>query len=224
METDEVAGRRRIAWLNNYGRVQLRDLLGLTVWQVERLTRFPAPDLPAGRWSTAAAKRLYRRRESLRRQAGTVPDVGVFRAAEYLAEKFGIEGLEPDVIPELVRGGYLAWAGSYKKNRLVSGLDLERFADRAVLERAAVDGRLVKAEQAEAILQVRPVDFGYLVSAGRLKPADHYRGQWSSWVPLYRSGDLQDLLADDSYDWPTVQAVRAGRRSPFAALTPRRSG
>ncbi len=213
----------RVEWKTSYGPLQLRDLLGLAEWQMDRLRAAGklAPDLDRGRWSTDAAKRLYRRRARLAEQAGSIPDIGVWRAAEYLGSKFGIEKLDPDAVVELVARGHIPWAGFYKKNRLVSGLALERFDNREAVEKAQVDGCQVKTEQVAAILEVRPIDVTHLVDKGHLRPVDYYQGQWNSYVALYRYGDLVALLADDSYDWDAVRAVPAGRPSLFAKLAKR---
>jgi hypothetical protein len=37
-------------------------------------------------------------------------------------------------------------------------------------------------------------------------------------VPLYRTGDLDDLAALTDIDWTAVRATPAGHRSPLAAL------
>ena len=209
-----------VVWRPSYGPVQLRDLLGLPEWQIDRLRgdkRFPDPDLPNGRWSQDLAQRLYRRRRDLARSAGSVPDVGSFRAAEYLADRFATV-VSPDTVAELARVGHLGTAGTYKGRQLYCGRSLERFDDRAVLDQAEVDGRLLNTDAVVEHLGVRPVDVGYLVDKGYLTPVDFYQGQWNSQVPLYRVGDLIALLRDDRFNWDAVRSLPRGARSPFAEL------
>ena len=57
---------------------------------------------------------------------------------------------------------------------------------------------------------------GLQLSQGRSPPAFDRRDTFS--VPLYRTGDLDDLAARADIDWTAVRAVQAGRRSPLAAL------
>ncbi len=212
----------RPKWKSSYGPQQLRDLLGLAEWQMERLAgdpRFPGPDLNGRRWSMEVARQLYRRRASLAKRAGSVPDLGAWRVAELLSERFGVE-VVGDTVVELARAGRIVTNGWYKGNRLYSGRSVERFTDRKALDVAAVAGRMVRDEAAVDILGCRMVDLQYLIDKGYLRARQHYTGQWGSKVPLYRTGDLHDLLADDRFDWPAVQAAGRGTRSLLSKLPP----
>jgi hypothetical protein len=73
---------------------------------------------------------------------GAVPDLGAVRAAQLLAERFGLD-VDPDVLVALNRVGAIPVAGEYKDWPLYNGRALERFDDRAVLERAIRTGRLL---------------------------------------------------------------------------------
>ncbi len=48
------------------------------------------------------------------------------------------------------------------------------------------------------------------VSAGELLTSLH--------VPLYRTGDLEDLAAHPGIDWQAIRSTPKGRRSPLAGL------
>jgi hypothetical protein len=211
----------RVPWRPSYGPMQLRDLLGLAEWQVERLGKaIPAPDKPGGRWSQAVAKRLHRRRKALAARAGSIPDVGVYRAAEILSERLGVP-VSTDGIRELRRTGIIPAAGRYKGNRLYSGRAIEAFADVAVLNQAEIDGYLMPTAEAMTLLGCRERDWRHLLAKGWLCPRLHVNGQWGSKVALFRAKDLRELRAHPDIDWDAVRAHPAGRRSLLAALPDR---
>ncbi|GAA0719454.1 hypothetical protein Drose_05775 [Dactylosporangium roseum] len=208
----------RVQWRADYGPVQLRDLLGLAEWQVERLGKaIPAPDVPGGRWSQAVAKRLHRRRKALAARAGSIPDMGVHRAAEILSERLGLP-VSADAVRELCRTGVIPAAGTYKTHRLYDGRAIEAFADVAVLNQAEIDGYLMPTVDAMTLLGCRERDWRHLIAKGWLRPRLYVNGQWGSRVALFRAKDLRDLRACPDIDWDAVRAVPAGRRSLLAAL------
>lgn len=216
-------------WLKKYGPRQLRDVLGLTEWQHYRALSagiIPQPDLPGGKWSSAVVQGLHWKRTAIRRSAGSVPDVGAERAADYLAERLGIE-VSPAALPELARNGLILVVDDHKGHPLYCGRTIETFTDREAIERANVAGELVIADTAAERLGIRPSDLKYLVQLGWLGPSGWARGPFTAKsrrpdVPLYRAGDLTALLADPAIDWEAARAVQRGQRSPLAKLDDRR--
>jgi hypothetical protein len=208
----------RVRWRNDYGPNQLRDLLGLSEWQIERLGKsIPPPDLPGGRWSQAVAKRLHRRRKALVTRAGSIPDVGVHRAAEILSGRLAVP-VSTDAIRELCRIGVIPAVGTYKRHRLYDGRALETFGDIKILNQAEIDGYLMPTAEAMTLLGCRERDWRHLLAKGWLHPRLHVAGQWGSKVALFRAKDLRDLRAHPDIDWDAVRAVTAGRKSLLAAL------
>ena len=63
---------------------------------------------------------------------------------------------------------------------------------------------------------------------GLLQPAGWGHGPYdrrdTCSVPLYRTGNLDDLAASTDIDWQAVRSTPAGRRSPLAALPAARVG
>jgi hypothetical protein len=208
----------RIQWRDHYGPRQLWDLLGLTEWQIERLGKaIPPPDVPGGQWSQVAAKRLHRRRAALAARAGSVPDVGVHRAAEILSVRLGVP-VSTDAVRELCRIDVIPAAGTYKKHRLYDGRAIEAFNDIDVLNQAEVDGYLMPTTEAMTLLGCRERDWRHLLAKGWLRPRLHVDGQFRTRVALFRAGDLRDLRGHPDIDWDAVRAVPAGHRSALAAL------
>ncbi|MFE0733941.1 hypothetical protein [Streptomyces sp. NPDC058855] len=128
----------------DYGPQQFPGRLGLAPWEFDRaltLGVIPPADL-GGRWSAAVVKDAAARIGEIRAAVGTCPDMDATRAAERLSERFGVP-VAPDAVAELHRAGHIPYAGSYKGHPLYDGLALERFTDRAALEAARRDGRLL---------------------------------------------------------------------------------
>jgi hypothetical protein len=127
-------------------------------------------------------------------------------------------------VAELARRGLLPVTGDYKGWPLYDGRALEALTDAGAAVEATRAGRLRTADESAAYLRIRRSDFGRLIRVGLLKPSvwGHgpfdRRGRFS--VPLYRTGDLDDLAARPGidWDWDAVRAVPAGHRSPLAAL------
>lgn len=209
----------------SFGPVQLARHLGWWDFQVTRAVRrglIPAPDL-GGRWSTGLVEEFAGRAGQLRVEVGSLPDMGATRAARELAERFGCE-VTADAVFELGRREVLPITDFYKGNPLFDGGEVERFADRAVLEEAISAGCCVTTDEAAAYLRIRRCDVVHLVRAGRLAAVRRVYGSYrrsrraAPLVALYRVADLDALLAATDIDWAIVRATAPGRRSPLAAL------
>ncbi|MER7625788.1 hypothetical protein [Streptomyces sp. NPDC126503] len=208
----------------DYGPRQFPDRLGLAPWEFERaltLGVIPPADV-GGRWSAAVVEDAAARIGEIRVAVGTWPDMGATRAAERLTERFGLP-VAPDAVAELHRTGHLPRTGSYKGHPLYDGLALERFTDRAALEAARRDGRLLDRTSAARHLGVRDTDFTHLIGTGLLHPATYVHSRFqprshAPAVPLYRHGDLQQLLTHPGIDWEEIRTTPKGRPSPLAHL------
>jgi hypothetical protein len=208
----------------DYGPIQLATFLGLAQWQLDRALDaglIPRPDTPRGRWSAAVAAAALARAGDIRAAAGSIPDLGATRAAELLAGRLGIT-VTGDGVAELARRGLLPVTGQYKGWPLYDGRILEAFTDASAAAEATRAGRLRTTAESAAYLRIRRSDLNHLIGCRVLRPARHGRGPWdrrgTCSVPLYRTGDLDDLLARRDIDWPTVRSTPTGRRSPLAAL------
>jgi hypothetical protein len=215
-----MTGRRRA----DYGPVQLAALLGLEQWQLSRALDdglIPGPDRPRGRWSAQLADTALAQADAIRAAAGTVPDLGAVRAAGVLSARLGL-AVTGDGIEELARRGLIPATGHYKGHRLYDGRALESFTGTAAAAEASRAGQLRTATQAAAYLRIRRSDLNHLIRARVLRPAKWGRGPWDRRgtvsVPLYRTADLDGLLARADIDWQSVRSVPAGRRSPLADL------
>jgi hypothetical protein len=220
----ELAGLVRLTELKEYGPVQLAGFLGLHLWQLDRARAaglIPAPDARRGRWSATAAHAAAARIEQIRAAAGTIPDLGAVSAAQVLTQQLGVE-VTGDGVAELARRELLPVTGHYKGWPLYDGRALEAFSDAAAAVEATRAGRLRTADESAAYLRIRRSDLDHLVRAGLLSPAGWGHGPFDRRdrfsVPLYRTGDLDQLADRPGIDWAAVRAVPFGRRSPLAAL------
>ena len=207
-------------YAQTYGPIQLKRALGWPAWQVDRGLAegiLPGPDFGGSRWTKPVVDGLLARAAELLARLGTVPDCGIWKAATYLAERFGGKP-QPEAVVELARQRVLREAGSYKNHVLYSGRDIEAFTDQTAYERACVDGRQWTREKTAEFLRVRPVDVRHLERAGLLRPVASLPGRWGSEVMLFRAGDLAALLTDDRVDWEAVRAIPRGKASPLAEL------
>jgi hypothetical protein len=208
----------------DYGPVQLATYLGLEQWQFSRAREaglIPGPDRPRGRWSAEVADAALVHRGQIRAAAGSVPDLGALRAAEVLSVRLGAV-VTGNGVEELARRGLIRVAGHYKNYPLYDGRALEAFTNVAAAIEATWAGYLRTADESAAYLRIRRSDLDHLVRAGLLMSADWGHGPFDRRdtfsVPLYRTGDLDDLAARLDIDWTAVRAVQAGHRSPLAAL------
>jgi hypothetical protein len=208
----------------DYGPVQLAARLGLEQWQLTRALGdglIPGPDRPRGRWSAQVAGLAAACAGQIRAAAGSVPDLGAVRAAEVLSGRLGA-AVTPDGVEELARRGLIPVAGYYKNHRLYDGRALEAFTDAAVAAEAIRAGQLRTVGQSAAYLRIRRSDLNHLTRSRILRPVKHGHGPWDRRdtfsVPLYRTGDLDQLAARADIDWAQVRATPPGRRSPLAAL------
>ncbi|MFD3874433.1 hypothetical protein [Streptomyces sp. NPDC058623] len=152
---------------------------------------------------------------------------GAVRAAALLEERFEVP-VAPEVLIELDRIGLVECVGDYKGHALYDGQALEHFTDRAALERAKHNGRLLNRTAAAKHLGVRASDFDHLTKAKWLRPAMWVHSGWqrrrdAPRVALYRLGDLDVLLVHPAIDWEEIRGTAKGRPSPLARLTARGS-
>jgi hypothetical protein len=207
------------------GPVQLAEFLGLERFQVERAVRsgdIPAPDRSGGRWSAGVADGLFARAHQIAEAAGYVPDYGAVRMAEELTRILDVE-IRADGVEELARRGLLPVKGSFKGYAVYDGRVAEAFIDARAADEAQRAGELRTADESAAYLRIRRADLNHLTRAGLLAPSRYGRGPWDrkdeASVPLYRTGDLDDLAARADIDWDAVRQARKGQRSPLASLT-----
>jgi len=207
-----------------YGPVQLATHLGLERWQLSRAVRsglVDGSDRAGGRWSAAAAAAALARAGQIRAAAGQVPDLGAVRAAGVLSFRLGVP-VTADGVEELARRRLLPVAGSYKGWPVYDGRALEAFADTAAAAEATWAGELRTADQSAAYLCIRRSDLNHLTRSKILRPVRYGRGPWdrrdACSVPLYRTGDLDQLAPRPGIDWAAVRATPPGRRSPLKRL------
>jgi len=103
--------------------------------------------------------------------------------------------------------------------------DLDALAgDDDLAERLRCD-RLLMSHQAAQHLEIRPTDFKYLVAADLAVPQTHVSVDITRYrsvsVPLYRTGDLEELREHPDIDWEAVRAVKPGEPSPLRHLARR---
>jgi hypothetical protein len=203
-----------------FGPVQFPRALGLARWEWERALAdgLIPPAGEGGRWPAEQVDAALEQLAEIKAKIGDVCDLGSWQAAEVLAERLGVP-VDRDAVLELARAGLIADTGTrYKGHRLYSGRSIAAFRDAEAFRAAAVVGRRLTSEQAADHMGIRRPDFEHLVRAGRVRKVGGYRGQWSSWVLLFRVGDLDALLADPAYDWPAIRATPRGRPSVLAKL------
>ncbi|MFB8407557.1 hypothetical protein [Streptomyces sp. NPDC055912] len=214
----------------DYGPQQFPDRLGFSLWRFERALAkglIPPADVGGRRWSVAVVEEVEGRAEEIRTATGSLPDMGAVRAAALLEERFGLP-VASEVMVELDRRGLVECVGDYKGHALYDGQALEHFTDRAALERARHDGRLLDRTGAAQCLAVRACDFDHLTKAKWIRPTMWVHSGWqrrseAPCVALYRLGDLDVLLAHPGIDWEEIRATPKGRPSPLARLTSRGS-
>jgi hypothetical protein len=208
----------------DHGPLQLAAYLGLEQWQLGRALSdglIPGPDRPRGRWSTQIADAALARIGVIRAAAGSIPDLGAVRAAEVLSRRLG-EAVTSDGVEELARRGLIPVNGYYNDHPLYDGRALQAFAGTVTAADAARAGHLRTADEAAAYLRIRRSDLNHLTRSGVLKPVKHGHGPWDRRdtysVPLYRTGDLDQLTTRPGIDWTAVRAAQPGQRSPLAAI------
>ena len=107
----------------------------------------------------------------------------------------------------------------------MTGARLEAFTETSAAADATRTGQLRTAGQAAGYLRIRRSDLNHLTRSGVLTPVKYGHGPWDrrneTSVPLYRTGDLDQLTARPDIDWAAVRATRPGRRSPLAAIEPK---
>ena len=208
-----------------FGPVQLATYLGLEQWQLDRAVGdglIPGPDRSRGRWSAPIAAAALARIGVIRAAAGSIPDLGAVRAADVLSRRLGLE-VTADGVEELARRDLLPVTGYYKQHALYDGRALEAFTDTGAAAEATRTGHLRTADQAAGYLRIRRSDLNHLTRSGVLTPVKYGHGPWDrrneTSVPLYRTGDLDQLTARPDIDWAAVRATLPGRRSPLADIS-----
>lgn len=98
--------------------------------------------------------------------------------------------------------------------------DVQRISEDEELVERVCRERLLGPDQAAELLEVRRRDFDYVVAAGWVSPADHVDMEIGQRykivrVPLYRQGDVADVLQIPGVDWEEVRAARPGAPSPL---------
>ncbi|MGY0055002.1 hypothetical protein ACWY4P_00130 [Streptomyces sp. LZ34] len=131
-----------------------------------------------------------------------------------------------ETVTELARTDLIPCIGWYKDHPLYDGRALERFADRAALERAQVADRLFTRDQSAEYLAVRVCELEHLRRSGWLEPVQWVHSGWqrrrdAPAVPLFRRGDLDVILHHLAIDWAAVRSTPRGRPSLLARLTTR---
>ena len=208
-----------------FGPVQLATYLGLEPWQLGRAVAdglIPGPDRSRGRWSAPLADAALASIAVIRAAAGSIPDLGAVRAADVLSRRLGLD-VTADGVEELARRDLIRVTGYYKDHPLYDGRGLEAFTDAGgVAVEATRAGQLRTADQAARYLRIRRSDLNHLTRSGVLKPVKYGHGPWDrrneASVPLYRTGDLDQLTGRPGIDWAAVRATAPGRRSPLAAI------
>jgi len=207
----------------DYGPVQLAAHLGLARWQLDRALAdglIGGPDRPRGRWSAQLVGTALAGIETILAATGSVPDLGAVRAAQILSARLGLV-VTAGGVEELARRGLLPVTGYYKDHALYDGRALETFTGTAAAD-ATWAGHLRTAGQAAAYLRVRRSDLNHLTRCGILKPVKYGHGPFGRRrefsVPLYRTGDLDQLITRPDIDWDAVRATPPRQRSPLAAV------
>jgi hypothetical protein len=170
-------------------------------------------------------------------------DVGALRAipgdGEHLAVLTGIVtdrlAWLADSLTPREAAGFLGWherdlARVATERNMATG----RFGRYARLDIAALAGdeelteqvrrdQLLGPEQAAQHAEMRRRDFDYCVAAGWIRPTTYVEREVGRRktvdVPLYRIGDVEDMLTICGVDWEAVRAVRAGEVSPLREHT-----
>ncbi|MFF2374762.1 hypothetical protein ACFVUW_10300 [Streptomyces xiamenensis] len=204
-----------------YGPIQFPKQLDLRQWQFERALRLhlvPPPDA-GDRWSETAFTEAQSKIDTIKADVGEHPDVGSWRAENYLAQRFSVE-VARGTAAELARRGHLPITGEYKGAPLYCGLTLERghSLDRRKVRRASAAGALHMRDEAAQVLGIRPADLAHLVRAGLLTPAETVHVRRRVTVLLYRHADLTRLRRSRRIDWAAIDATPPGRPSPLATL------
>lgn len=213
----------------DYGPRQFPDALGLTGWEFARALDdgLIPPANPNGRWPAAVLEDARTRIDEIRAKIGDVPDYGASRASDFLAMRLGVD-VDPETVVELARLGHIKEAGDYKGHQLYSGRDIAAFRDREALAAAERTGRQRDRAAVAAYLQIRRADVEHLIDSKWLVPITWVHSGWQRRrdcpaVPLFRTGDLDVLLAHPAIDWDEVRATPRGRPSPLAKLPRARS-
>jgi hypothetical protein len=199
--------------------------LGVKPYHLERAVRdgrIPPCDPDTETWSSAVVGEAVADAEAIRKAVGTMPDVGVRRAAETLSKRFATRVGEA-VVDELERRGSLPKVGRHKGWALYDGGALER-VDRETVRLAIEDARILTAAETETELGVRSCDVERFVELGRLRGRRQLVGRGKKQREVtrgYYGWELRALLDDDSLPWDAMRSAAKGTRSVLAGMTAR---
>lgn len=149
-----------------------------------------------------------------------VERLGVWRAAELLAEVAGIEVYADDV-HDLTYAQLLTVTARFKGNDVWDVAALRELAGQPDFAQLLGEHRMLTTRQAATYLEIRPSDFGYVVAAGWICPTTT---RWRTVgrrkeieFPLWHKRDLDAVRCLPGVNWEAVRAVKRGQRSPLRA-------
>lgn len=97
--------------------------------------------------------------------------------------------------------------------------DVDALGDDAELGAWVASERTLGPDQASARLEIRRTDFEYCVAAGWIRPVRYATTETGRYktvdIPLYRTGDVDDLADVPGVDWEAVRTVAKGAPSPL---------
>jgi len=107
-----------------------------------------------------------------------------------------------------------------------SAADIEALAEDSELQDQIRRAQLMGPDQAAECLGIRRTDFDHCVAAAWIAPVQYVLkelrgGRRTVKVPLFRVGDVEDLLALPVVDWDAVRSAPAGAASPLVQFATR---
>lgn len=137
----------------------------------------PPPDPTTRRWPAAVVEDVLTRTDEIRVAVEAEHGVGAARAAAVLSIRFDMH-VEPRVLLELDRMGLIKTVGQHQGHALYDAQALKTFDDRAALQKAVHNGRLLMRDEAAKYLRIRRADLEHLLRAGLLTPAISVHASW----------------------------------------------
>ncbi|SEB58215.1 hypothetical protein [Streptomyces sp. TLI_105] len=133
------------------------------------------------------------------------------------------------VVRRFVARGLLADLSGNPEDTLHHPGQVEEVCGREDLAELVTTDIPLGPEQAATRLRVRKVEFDWMVTPGWIRAAEWVGVRFGTSragavdVPLYRAADVDALVAPHAeVDWEELRSVGKGRRSPLAALRPKR--
>lgn len=161
--------------------------------------------------------------------APVTEQVGAWRASELLTAAAG-RTVHPDTVPDLVAAGLLTQVGKFRGNPLYDAAAVRELGARPDFGELLYDHQLLGPNQAAVRLEIRRIDFDYVIAAGWLTPAAVRSSKVSrrKWIdfPVYHPREVDALRDLPGVDWESVRGVKPGSRSPlreYAAKPPTRA-